>query len=378
MNPQFGEADFSRAHRKVSDELLDVTRSMPYELALDAMSALTVDDVSSREEVSSAMGKIDEAALRGHLDFIAKRGLRAQLLVVGNVGEASARQLAAKVSRALGGGSRGLLGAEAAQRTHVLVAPEGVEVRMRNPIPGDKNHAIVNSYQYGVPNIADRVKLLLLGKMISNPVYDELRTKRQLGYVVFGLVAEQVSVLELRVLVQGEKETPDAVDTDIETVLGGFGDRLKNMPKAEFLRWKASLASGLHHKDQNMGQETDRYWSQIANDGHCFNRKELELQYLETMESPDEVLKVFQAMWQSSRKVSLKLFGAGANLDAPPHPPKNASALLTAQTTPVLRLNGVGFAMKQRLEQAGAATYTAGGVCYLGAASNATSATLRR
>jgi insulysin len=359
MDPQFGPADFASAHRKVVNELSDVTRSMPYELAMDAMSALTTDDVSAREEVLAALEHLDEAALRSHLTEFRQGGVRAQLLVVGNVAEENAKRMAAEAAKALGGeggaGGRGLLRMEEAQKTHVQVAPEGVEIRMKNPIPGDRNHATVNSYQYGVPDIAERVKLLLLGKMVENPVYDTLRTKKQLGYVVFGFMTEQVSVLELRVLVQGEKEMPDTVDADIEAVLGDFGAHLKNMSQPEFLRWKASLRSSLHHKDQNMGQEADRYWSQIANDGHCFNRKELELQFLETLDTPHEVVRSFETIWQGMRKVSMKMFGAGADLKA---------VNRTAPSQPgILELDGVGTAQKKRLVQTGAAAFTAAGIC---------------
>ena len=112
-----------------------------------------------------------------------------------------------------------LLSAEEGEKVHVLVASQPIEVRLRNPIPGDKNHATINSYQHGVANVAERVQLLLIGQMIGNPVYDTLRTKKQLGYVVFGAVDEQINVLELRVLVQGEKEQPDEVDRDIEARL---------------------------------------------------------------------------------------------------------------------------------------------------------------
>jgi insulysin len=355
MDPQFEPADFANAHRKVVNELSDVTRSMPYELALDALSALTTDDVTAREEVLAALQNLDERTLRDHLAAFRQGGVRAQLLVAGNVDKEAATHMAAKAAKALEGGGRGLIRKEDAQKTHVRVAPEGVEVRIKNPIPEDRNHATINSYQYGVPDIAERVNLLLLGKMISNPVYDTLRTKKQLGYVVFGFMTEQVSVLELKVLVQGEKELPDAVDDDIEGVLAEFGAHLKNMSAPEFSRWKASLRSSLHHKDQNMGQEADRYWSQIANDGHCFNRKELELAYLETLESPHEVLRSFETIWQKMRKVSMKMFGAGADAAA-----VNKTA---PSRSSVLVLDGVGAAQKKRLLQTGATAYSAEGIC---------------
>jgi insulysin len=87
MNPDFSSADFASARRKVVNDLSDVTRSMPYELAMDALSALTTDDVSSREEVLDAVGHLDEAALRSSLAAFRQGGVRAQLLVVGNVAQ---------------------------------------------------------------------------------------------------------------------------------------------------------------------------------------------------------------------------------------------------------------------------------------------------
>merc|ERR1719350_924792 len=120
-----------------------------------------------------------------------------------------------------------LLSAQEALRTQVWMATRPVEVRMRNPVPGDGNSATLNSYQYGVPDVSERVRMLLIGKMISNPVYNTLRTQKQLGYIVSGFVAEQAGVLELRVLVQGDKELPDRVDVDIEEVIQEFGVKLK-------------------------------------------------------------------------------------------------------------------------------------------------------
>merc|ERR1719422_2916717 len=61
-----------------------------------------------------------------------------------------------------------------------------------------------------------------------------------------------------------------------------------------------------------MAQEADRYWSQIANDGYCFNRKELAQQYLESFQTPSDVLETFEKLQHSHQKVSVKMFGAGA------------------------------------------------------------------
>ena len=57
------------------------------------------------------------------------------------------------------------------------------------PEPTNQNSCLVSYYQYGLalgPN-ADRISLLnyLAVQFLKEPTFDQLRTKEQLGYVVF-------------------------------------------------------------------------------------------------------------------------------------------------------------------------------------------------
>merc|ERR1719293_527908 len=114
--------------------------------------------------------------------------------------------------------------------------------------------------------------------MISQPTYDTLRTKDQLGYIVFGLVMPHLGILELRLIVQGAKATPDEVDAKMEALLDSFRGSLANMSQPEFSRWKTSLRSTL-------SKEADKFWAQISSDKHCFSQQELALGYLDTLRS---------------------------------------------------------------------------------------------
>jgi len=340
----FDVHEFARAHRQVLDRLVDTSRRAPYELAEEELGALTVDAAFSREEILEALKLVDKEKLQRHLAALHADGLRAQLLVLGNMDEASAVQLASGVAHRVAKLEGGLLPAESTLAPRVLMATEPLELRMKNPVLGDSNHVTLTSYQYGVADLPERVRLLLLGKMIADPVYDALRTKKQLGYVVFGFIAEQVNVLDLRVLVQGGKEMPDVVDAEIEKVLDEFGAKLKSMGQKEFLTWKTALRSELHRQPQNMGQEADRYWAQIVNDAHCFNRRELALQYLETLESAGAVFDAFRSLRAAHRRVSVKMFGSGAD-PAGTH----GQHLETPRGAQILVSSGVSTAAKTQL-----------------------------
>lgn len=306
ITPDFTPAQFAHTKQKVLDEMSDTTTKMPYEHAMDTISVVTTNSIFGREDVMAEMKKLKATDLADYISAVKRSGFRMQMLTTGNVEEEAAKDLSKTLEKTLA--TKGLTKDEAAM-SRVLDIKEPLEVRKANPIPGDANNAVVNAYQYGVPDVSQRVKVLMLGKMISNPVYDTLRTKEQLGYVVFGGMMQHLSVLELRVIVQGEKENPDPIDGKIEDVLNSFATTLHNISDADFHKWRASVRSSISREDQNMGQEADRFWAQIYTDGHCFNKKEMALQFLDSFNTKADLAKEFEALRGQHKKVSVRLFG---------------------------------------------------------------------
>jgi len=316
-NPSRDESSFKQAKQKLLDSMEDTTSKMPYEHAMLALSAITTNGIFGREEVIAALKATDLVSFNNYLKSLMEHGLRVQLLATGNLDEAAAQGLGDTLIKNIG--AKRVLPKNEAASTQILEADRNVEVRLANPIPKDANSATINAYQYGVPDVAERVRLLMLGKMISNPAYDELRTKEQLGYVVFALLMPHQNTLEMRVIVQGAKENPDVVDTRIEAVMDSFGHGLHNLSSTEFTNWKASVRSAIAQDDQNMAEECDRFWAQISSDESCFGRRKMALQYLDSFDSPDELAKEFTWFRQKgTKKVSVRLFGDHSLVDKDP------------------------------------------------------------
>jgi len=315
-NPDQHDAKrFEQVKQRIMDDLEDATSKMPYAHAAEALSAISTNSVFGRDELLKSLKATDSSRFAAYLDELKASGVRVQMLATGNLEEATAQDLGETLTKKLA--FKKVLKKAEAGRTQALVADgEHIEVRMKNPIPGDNNSATINMYQYGIPDVSQRVKLLMLGQMIANPVYDELRTKEQLGYVVFGGVMQHVGVLELRVIVQGAKQGPDYVDGRIESVLDSFDQKLKNQTAAEFSRWKASLRSSINREDQNMAQEADRIWAHVDSDELCFNRKQMALDFLDTLKGPEEIAKEYKVFRQNPKKISVRLFGAKDSMNA--------------------------------------------------------------
>lgn len=301
---------FMRAKQKLIVGLEDTTSKMPYEHAMEALSVVSTNSVFSTLEMIAALNQTSLSEFNTYLKDLKSRGLRIQMLVTGNVDALGANKLSKTLAEGLGVSK--IIGKAEAAKSQALRVSRDVEVRMTNPIPNDANNAVVNAYQFGVPDVADRVKLLMLGKMISQPAYDELRTKQQLGYVVFAVMMPHLSTLQLVMIVQGAKKAPDDIDGRIETVLSDFAHGLRNLSMKEFHSWKASLRSTIDQKDQNMGGEADRLWGQIVTDELCFDRRKRALEFLNSFEAPSELAAEFEKMRAQPRKVSVRMFGSAA------------------------------------------------------------------
>lgn len=114
-----------------------------------------------------------------------------------------------------------------------------------------------------------RPKVLLLDQILHEPAFDQLRTKEQLGYIVFSGLKTSATTLGFRFLIQSEKTT-QYLETRIESFLSNYAETLEKMTESDFENHKRSLVIKLLEKMKNLDQETNRMWGQISNEYYDF------------------------------------------------------------------------------------------------------------
>lgn len=114
-----------------------------------------------------------------------------------------------------------------------------------------------------------RAKVLLLDQILHEPAFDQLRTKEQLGYIVFSGLKTSTTTLGFRFLIQSEKTT-QYLEGRIDSFLSNYIETLEQMCDSEFESHKRSLVIKLLEKMKNLDQETNRLWSQISNEYYDF------------------------------------------------------------------------------------------------------------
>lgn len=145
----------------------------------------------------------------------------------------------------------------------------------------------------GEENRRLRVLTDLLATMLKEPCFNQLRTKEQLGYVVFSGYRQTRSYFGLRVLVQSERSC-DYLEYRVEQFFRRFKKTFlcENLTDTAFAKYKEALKSNKLTKLKNLGEESARMWNSINDGYYDFLQKQKDVQLLESV-TREEFLRFF-------------------------------------------------------------------------------------
>ena len=90
---------------------------------------------------------------------------------------------------------------------------------------------------------------------MSEPAFDQLRTKEQLGYIVFtGIKRLSQQYLALHLIVQSSHRDADYLDGRVESFLVQYRDQLKAISAEDFQANVAAVIEKLLEKPKNIDQ----------------------------------------------------------------------------------------------------------------------------
>jgi insulysin len=153
-----------------------------------------------------------------------------------------------------------------------LILPPGANYVYKRQLkdPANVNHCIETFLFVGDRgNRGVRAKTLLFDQICHEPAFDQLRTKEQLGYVVFTGVRPFSTTYGFRFLIQSERP-PEYLDSRIDAFLTFLGTSLESMSDSEFEGHKRSLIIRRLEKLKNLDSETNRHWAQISSEYYDF------------------------------------------------------------------------------------------------------------
>ena len=119
------------------------------------------------------------------------------------------------------------------------------------------------------PSLGDEARLLGLAQLASKDAFHELRTVRQLGYVVQCGVRGIARTRGLSVHIQSAVATPPQLEAEIEDWLRGFrAGALAELTDASLAEYVSAVAANLEEPPKRLSDETGLMWSEIVQRTH--------------------------------------------------------------------------------------------------------------
>ena len=135
--------------------------------------------------------------------------------------------------------------------------------------------------------------MALLAQATGNRFFHELRTEREMGYIVFATRLPIRDVPGLALVVQSPSTPPEALHRHVGSFLDRFGAALRGMPPAVFERHRAAVESVLLEAETRLDERTERYWGEIDREHYEFDRRERLLEAVRAV-SRDEVVDAWR------------------------------------------------------------------------------------
>ncbi|KAI3845385.1 hypothetical protein MKW92_038967 [Papaver armeniacum] len=149
--------------------------------------------------------------------------------------------------------------------------------------PSDENSALVHYIQVHQDNTMLNVKLQLFALIAKQPVFHQLRSVEQLGYITVLMQRNDSGIRGLQFIVQSTAKDPGQIDLRVESFLKEFESKLYEMPADEFMSNVNALIDMKLEKHKNLSEETSFFWREISDGTLKFDRREIEIAALKNL-----------------------------------------------------------------------------------------------
>ncbi|RLN98501.1 hypothetical protein BBJ28_00026314, partial [Nothophytophthora sp. Chile5] len=178
--------------------------------------------------------------------------------------------------------------------------------------PDNANCAVDCVYQIGVENDLDRAKLALFSQIVEEPLFDQLRTKEQLGYTVYSTPSRGGGVQFFQVVVQSNVASPELIEQRIEAFWVDLRKSMTVINAEELQKHVQAVVKGYTEKPKSQEEEVQALLAEISNHQYVFDRKLKLAQLVRTLQLSD-MLQFFDDYIRSGgserKKLSVHIYG---------------------------------------------------------------------
>lgn len=299
-SPDWQESRFARLQAQRLRKFENAVKQSPYQQLIAELPRMLNHENPGLAAHEAATRKLTMAAVAEHAAVVLN-SLQPRMLLDGNFDQADAKKMAKLVAKALS-----IKHAQTAPLQHI--SHLAVANTVREIAAEHDDSAALLYLQSGETGMSARVAMGLTAQILSADFYHQLRTRKQLGYVVSASVYPQRDIGGLIFLVQSSVVDSASLQTEIKQYLSDWLEA--GVDETTFAQHKASLLKRLAEQPENLWEAAGRHWRDLLENYQAFDSREQLVQALTDLSYADWVAAVNRDLANGSQR-GLFLYAAG-------------------------------------------------------------------
>lgn len=263
---QFTPERFAIRKKALLREWKNRAHNAPYQVLLSKIASLQVSPHWSDEALVVALENKTFEEFQQFSQLVL-RDASLEALLYGNLFRQEAIKLASLAEHQL----LGLRTGRAIPAEQVVqLSPKGKPWLYRQPIQQHDNIALLYTQALG-DTVYDAAHMQVLRQILQPAFFDQLRTEKQLGYVV-SVVPVPMRTLEGSVFVV---QSPATSENELMSEVGRFLVSNKTSIAARLSENREAISRRLREPSRSLAEQADRFWTAIVNGDNDFQRQAL-------------------------------------------------------------------------------------------------------
>ncbi len=281
------EERFAAIKDRLLRELGNFPRSDAWQILLESRRAVVREFHFRPDEQLPVARKIKLADVRAFARRLYKQG-KLESLVHGNVGAARAVDATRRLASTL---EHRAVAPDRLLRRRLLTQPEG-EALLGTEKLVVNNSAFRQEYSLGGDAPEIRAATLVLANFMAEPFFTEMRTRQQLGYVVFGGAGAEERTNFAYFIIQSGNHPADELQARAEAYIAELPGLLKAIPDDAWEMIVAGAKSELEEKDKTIAERAARLFDLAYNYDAGWSRREATVAALDAL-TRDRAVEIF-------------------------------------------------------------------------------------
>lgn len=266
--PDMSTSRFERVRQQLEEQLINQRQEGPYQLAMQQLFTGLMSRWSTDARLAVLASITPEQLQQFLIELFAEAEVR--MLAHGNLTTDTSIEMSQYIQ------SRLLDQTQPVSGVKVPVVEIPLNQALTDTLLLEHPDATLVRYLQGSDrSIEQRARVALLNEVISTPFYSQLRTQKQLGYIVFANYLPMGDVPGIALIVQSPVADPIVLAAHYDAFVEQSVSDISSLSDDQLQEFRQGLKSRLLQPDMRLSERSQRYWRELDRENNFTTHQEM-------------------------------------------------------------------------------------------------------